>query len=103
MVLELLEEDKADCLMIIDLVSKSPIGDYMIIANGRSSRHVLSMADRIRSMLKSNGINKVSVEGDCQGNWVILDTGDIIVHLFRPEVRKFYKLDQLWSDEQATH
>ncbi|AFX98894.1 Iojap-like protein [Candidatus Endolissoclinum faulkneri L2] len=102
MVLKLLEDDKADCLVVIDLVNKPAIGDHMIIANGRSSRHVLSMADHVHRMLKSHGINNVSVEGSYSGNWVILDAGDIIIHLFCPEVRNFYKLDELWSIKSTT-
>ena len=87
-----LDEAKAEDIVTINLEGKSSIGDYMIIATGRTDRHVGAVADKLQEKLKKTGHNQVRVEGTEACDWVLIDTGDIIVHLFRPEVREFYNL-----------
>ena len=82
--------------MTIDIKKKSSIGDYMVIASGRSDRHVGAIADQIQRKLKDAGLGRVRIEGQPQCDWVLIDTGDIIVHVFRPEVREFYNLEKMW-------
>ena len=83
--------------MLIDLKDKSSVADCMIVASGRSHRHVGALADHILRMLKDLGTGKARVEGMPDCNWVLIDAGDVIVHLFRPEVRVFYNLEKIWS------
>jgi len=82
----------------IDLRGKTSIADFMIIASGQSNRQVGAMTDHIRRRLKNAGVDGVSVEGESHCDWVLIDAGDVLVHLFRPEVRDFYKLEKLWGD-----
>lgn len=101
-----LDEAKAEEVVSIDLKGKSSIGDFMVIASGRSDRHVGAIAEQIQRKLKEQGLSRVRVEGAKACDWVLIDTGDIIVHVFRPEVREFYNLERLWSAErpaEATH
>lgn len=93
----ILEDDKAVDLTTIDLTGKTPMSDYMVIASGTSQRHVSSMADSLISKLKDEGFGRPRVEGLSQGDWVLVDAGDVIVHLFRPEVRDFYNLEKMWT------
>ena len=93
-----LDDDKAQKVVVIDLKGKTAIADYMIIASGTSQRQVSTMAEHLRVRLKSLGIKSVSVEGISQGDWVLIDGGDVIVHLFRPEIREFYDLEKLWDN-----
>ena len=93
-----LEDDKAQKVVVIDLKGKTAIADYMIVASGTSQRQVSTMAQRLHEKLKSHGIKSVSIEGMNQGDWVLIDGGDVIVHLFRPEIREFYDLEKLWGD-----
>jgi len=93
-----LDDDKAQNVTVIDLKGKTSIADYMIVASGTSQRQVTTMAEHLREKLKSLGIKSVSVEGLSQGDWVLIDGGDVIVHLFRPEIREFYDLEKLWGD-----
>ncbi|OUW24870.1 MAG: ribosome silencing factor [Rhodospirillaceae bacterium TMED167] len=93
-----LDDDKAQKVVVIDLKGKTAIADYMIVASGTSQRQVSTMAEHLREKLKSLGIKSVSVEGMSQGDWVLIDGGDVIVHLFRPEIREFYDLERLWGD-----
>jgi ribosome-associated protein len=95
-----LDEAKAEKIVSIDLNGKSSIGDFMVIASGRSDRHVGAIADQIKKKLKDAGAGKVRVEGLEACDWVLVDTGDIIVHIFRPEVREFYNLEKMWSAER---
>jgi ribosome-associated protein len=95
-----LEEAKAEAIVTIDLAGKTSIGDYMVIATGRSDRHVGAIADQVAQKLKDAGVTRVRVEGQPQCDWVIVDTGDLIVHVFRPEVREFYNLERMWSAER---
>lgn len=95
-----LDEAKAENIVTIDLVGKTSIGDYMVIASGGSDRHVGAIADKLQEMLKSAGEGRARVEGLETCDWVLVDTGDIIVHVFRPEVREFYNLEKMWSAER---
>lgn len=103
--MESLEDDKAEDTTVIGLAGKTTIADFMIIASGRSSRHVAAIAEHLEARLKKSGIRKVGVEGKNHADWVLLDAGDVIVHVFRPEVRAFYNLEKMWAvpiPEQAT-
>ena len=92
-----LNDHLAEDIIIIELKGKSDIADYMVIATGRSGRQVSTMADRLIEVAKGHGIKGISPEGKSQGDWILIDAGDIIIHLFRPEVRKFYNLEKMWT------
>ena len=92
-----LDDDKAEEVAVIDMAGKSAIADFMVIATGRSSRHVAAMADHLRERVKPEIGHAPPIEGMTQGDWVLLDAGDVVVHLFRPEVRAFYNLEKMWS------
>ncbi|HEY0838008.1 MAG TPA: ribosome silencing factor [Azospirillum sp.] len=92
-----LDDDQADDIVVIDLAGKTSIADYMIVASGRNTRHIGSMAEHLREKLKTSGIGGVEIEGMPQCDWVLIDGGDVIVHLFRPEVRTFYNLEKMWG------
>ena len=94
----LLEDGKAEDIAVIDLRGKSDIADYMIIATGRSQRQVMALAQRLTEGLKAAGLGKVAVEGLRHADWVLIDTGDIVVHLFRPETRAYYNLEKMWGE-----
>ncbi|HUC67975.1 MAG TPA: ribosome silencing factor [Stellaceae bacterium] len=93
-----LEDGKAEDLTVIDLQDKSGIADYLVIATGRSQRQVVALAERMLQALKDGGYGKRSAEGLRQGDWVLIDAGDLIIHLFRPEVRSFYNLEKMWGE-----
>ena len=95
-----LDEAKAEDVVTIDLKNKSSIGDYMVIATGRSDRHVGAIADQIQRKLKEQGYGRARVEGMEACDWVLIDALDVIVHVFRPEVREFYNLEKMWSAER---
>lgn len=95
-----LDEAKAEEVVTIDLAGKTSIGDFMVIATGRSDRHVGAIADQISRKLKEKGLSRVRVEGMEACDWVLIDTGDIIVHVFRDEVREFYNLEKMWSADR---
>ena len=92
-----LDDDKAEDVVTIDLRNKSAIGDYLVIATGRSTRQVGSMADHLARKAKTEGFGAAAIEGVPQNDWVLIDAGDVIVHLFRPEVRAFYNIEKMWS------
>jgi ribosome-associated protein len=94
-----LDEAKAEDRISIDLNGKSTLGDYMVVASGRSNRHVAAIAERLLVDLKEAGCGDVRVEGLRTGDWVLLDAGDVIVHVFRPEVRAFYNIEKMWLAE----
>ena len=96
-VLKELDEDQAQEVVTIDLAGKSSIADHMVIASGRSTRQVASIAQKLAEKLKQNGYGPVKLEGLPAADWVLLDAGDIVVHLFRPEVRSFYNLERMWA------
>ena len=100
-ILTRLDEDKAQDIVLIDLKGKSPMADTMIIASGRSHRHVGALADHLQRTLKDQGLGRVKVSGLPHCDWVLLDAGDVIVHLFRPEVRTFYNIEKIWSVESG--
>ncbi|WP_199288149.1 ribosome silencing factor [Henriciella litoralis] len=100
-VINSLEDDKAEEIVKIDLQGKSSLADVMVIASGRSARHVASIADHLAQTLKEATGRPVKLEGMPNADWVLLDIGDIIVHLFRPEVRSFYNLEKIWADDSA--
>lgn len=97
-----LSADKAQDIISIDLRGKTAIADHMLVATGTSSRHIASMATRLRDKLSVEKKIKARVEGADSGDWVIVDVGDIIVHLFRKEVREFYNLEKLWGADFST-
>ena len=92
-----LDDDKAENVVTIDLHGKSSIADYMVVASGRSNRQVSAIADHLMGRLRDGGFGRARIEGLRQCDWVLIDAGDIIVHLFRPEVRAFYNLEKMWS------
>ncbi len=94
-----LDDDKAEDIVVIDLAGKSSIADHMVIANGRSQRQVGAIADHLSRKLKESGFGTAKVEGMPACDWVLVDAGDVVVHLFRPEVRGFYNLEKMWSAE----
>ena len=96
-VLQSLGDAKAEDIVTIDLNQKSSMADYMVIASGRSSRHVQSMAENIARELKHQHGLVTAIEGKGTGDWALLDAGDVVVHMFRPEVRDHYRLEKLWS------
>ncbi len=98
-VLASLDDAKAEGTVTIDIHNKSSIGDYMVVASGRSHRHVGAIADRLIGDLKAAGFKPPRVEGLPHCDWVLIDAGDLIVHLFRPEVREFYNIEKMWSAE----
>ncbi|MDB2414986.1 ribosome silencing factor [Rickettsiales bacterium] len=92
-----LEDGKADDVVTIDLCGKADIADYMIIASGNSTRHTSSLAEKIVQKIKSDYSSDVSVEGIAAGDWVLVDAGDIIVHIFKHDIRGLYDLEKMWS------
>ena len=96
-VLASLEDMKAEDTVSIDISGKSSIGDFMVVTTGRSQRHVASIADDVVKKLHEAGASRVRVEGQRQGDWVLIDANDVIVHVFRPEIRTFYNLEKMWS------
>ncbi|MBZ9988819.1 MULTISPECIES: ribosome silencing factor [Mesorhizobium] len=106
-VLASLEDSKAENIVSIDIQGKSSLGDYMVIASGRSHRHVSAVADHLLKALKDAGLGTARVEGLAGADWVLIDSGDIIVHVFRPEVREFYNLEKMWQapdlEEETLH
>ena len=97
LILHQLDEDQAQETISIPLAGKSSIADHMVIASGRSTRHVSAIADKLAQRIKQETGRHVRVEGLPNADWVLIDSGDVIVHLFRPEVRSFYNLERMWS------
>jgi len=92
-----LDEDQAAAVTTIDVRGRSSIADYIVIASGRSSRHLRSMADHLVMRLKAAGTPPLGVEGEREGEWVLIDTGDIIMHLMLPKIRDFFNIESLWE------
>ncbi len=99
MIVASIDDSKAEEIVTIDIAAKSSLADTMIVASGRSHRHVGAIADRLIDDLKDKGVHDLRVEGLPHCDWVLVDAGDVIVHLFRPEVRGFYNLEKMWAAE----
>jgi ribosome-associated protein len=97
LVLQSLDDDQAQDIVTIDLEGKSSIAEYMVIASGRSTRQVAAMAQKLGERLKHGGFGHARVEGLPAADWVLVDAGGVVVHLFRPEVRSFYNLERMWG------
>ncbi|MGE0155027.1 MAG: ribosome silencing factor [Reyranellaceae bacterium] len=97
LILATLDDGKAEEISVIDLAGKSSMADYMVVASGRSSRQVGALAEQLIEKLKGAGYRSPSVEGRGQGDWVLVDAGDVVVHLFRPEIRSLYNLEKMWG------
>ena len=96
-----LKDDKAEDIVTIDLRGRSSVADYMVICSGRSSRQVGAIAEKLMDRLKQEFGRACRIEGKDQGDWVLIDTADVIVHVFRPEVREFYQLEKMWMPTSA--
>jgi ribosome-associated protein len=101
MILSRLDDMKAEATVTIDLRGKSAFSDYMVVTTGRANRHVGAIAENVTKALKENGAKSIHVEGLPNCDWVLIDSGDVIVHVFRPEVREFYNLERLWTQNPA--
>lgn len=99
LVMHQLDDDQAQEIVSIPLEGKSTVADYMVIASGRSTRQVASIAQKLAEKVKQAGYGPVRIEGLPAADWVLIDAGDVVVHLFRPEVRSFYNLERMWSFE----
>ncbi len=100
-ILNSLNDDKAEDIVQIDLRGKTEIGDYMVICSGRSTRQVSSISEKLAQKVKDEFGYSPKMEGKDAGDWVLIDTGDVIVHVFRPEVREFYQLEKMWQPMEA--
>ena len=100
-ILSSLEDDKADDIVTIDLRGRSAMADHMVIASGRNARQVASIAEKLVDRLKHEAGRAARIEGKDTGDWVLIDTDDVIVHVFRPEVREFYQLEKMWMPTDA--
>ncbi|MBP7252236.1 MAG: ribosome silencing factor [Alphaproteobacteria bacterium] len=98
-VLRVLDERQAEQIVTIDLRGRSSMADYLIIASGRAARQIAAIADFVQAELGKIGIKRVRAEGTGEGNWVLVDAGDVILHLFRPEVRNFYNIEQIYGED----
>lgn len=105
--MNILDDAKAEDVVSINIAGKSALGDFMIIASGRSNRHVSAICDQILREVKKQGIGPANTEGQTGGDWVLIDAGDIIIHIFRPEVREFYNLEKMWkapeTEDETVH
>lgn len=101
LVLSQLDDDQAQEIVSIPLEGKSSVADFMVIASGRSTRQVASMAQKLAEVVKRGGHGPARIEGLPTADWVLVDAGDVVVHLFRPEVRSFYNLERMWSFESG--
>jgi len=100
-VLKSVDDDKAEDIVQIDLRGRSDVADYMVICSGRSSRQVAAISEKLVDRLKQDFRLSCKMEGKETGDWVLIDTGDVIVHVFRPEVREFYQLEKMWLPGSA--
>lgn len=101
-ILAWLDDAKAEDIVLIDLKGKSTVADYMVIASGRSDRHVGAIAEQVERKLKDTGHGRVRSEGKESCDWVLVDVGDVVLHVFRPEVRDFYNLEKMWQADHPT-
>lgn len=100
-VLHSLDDAKAEDTVAIDIAGKSSLADHMVVTSGRSNRHVSAVADQVVKALRDNGFGKPRIEGLPHADWVLVDGGDVIVHIFRPEVREFYNIEKMWQADFA--
>jgi ribosome-associated protein len=100
-VLRSLDDAKAEQTVAIDITGKSSLSDHMVVTSGRSNRHVSAVADQVVKALREAGFSKPRVEGLPHADWVLVDAGDVIVHIFRPEVREFYNIEKMWAVDFA--
>ena len=100
LIVDVLDDAKADDIVSIDLAGKTSLADTMVIASGRSQRHVGAIADRLIERLKEVGVRDTRVEGMPLCDWVLIDAGDVIIHIFRPEAREFYNLEKMWGSDR---
>ena len=100
-VLQSLEDAKAEQTVAIDITGKSSLSDHMVVTSGRSHRHVGAVADQVAKALREHGFGKPRIEGLPHCDWVLVDGGDVIVHIFRPEVRDFYSIEKMWAVDFA--
>ena len=100
-ILQSLDDAKAEQTVAIDITGKSPLSDHMVVTTGRSNRHVGAVADQLVKALREHGFNKPRIEGLPHCDWVLVDGGDVIVHIFRPEVREFYNIEKMWQADFA--
>lgn len=102
-----LDADKAEQIETIDLRGQTDFADFMIVASGTSTRHVAALAEKIQERLKARGYGDARIEGRELCNWVVVDAGDVVVHIFRPEVREYYNIEKMWrngpASEQKVH
>lgn len=103
LVLEALDDLKAIDTVVIDVRNMTTITDYMIICTGRSSRHVASLADNVVKKAKERGLTYIHTEGETEGEWVVVDLSDVVVHIMQAETRKFYNLEDLWETHAYSH
>jgi len=101
LILEVLDDAKAEEIVAVDITGKSSLADHMVVASGRSHRHVAAVADQVITALRENGHGKPRVEGMTHADWILVDAGDVILHVFRPEVREFYSLEKMWQADFA--
>jgi ribosome-associated protein len=100
-ILHSLDDAKAEQTVAIDIAGKSSLADHMVVTSGRSNRHVSAVADQLVKALRENGFAKPRIEGLPHADWVLVDGGDVIVHIFRPEVREFYNIEKMWQADFA--
>lgn len=100
-ILECLDDAKAEEIVAVDITGKSSLADHMVVASGRSQRHVGAVADQVVNALRDAGHGKPRIEGLPHCDWVLVDAGDVIVHIFRPEVREFYNIEKMWQADFA--
>ena len=100
-VLASLEDSKAEDIVSLNIAGKSALADYMVVVSGRSNRHVSAICEHLLKDMKDEGFGNARVEGLETGDWVLIDTGDIIVHVFQPEIRAFYNLEKMWSADRS--
>lgn len=102
LILMALDDAKAEDTVAIDITGKSSLSDHMVVTSGRSNRHVAAVADQVVRALKENGYAKPRIEGLPAADWVLVDASDVIVHIFRPEVREFYNIEKMWAADFGT-
>ena len=101
-IVEALDDAKAANILELDIRSLTQIADWMVVASGTSTRHVLALADHVRTQVKAQGLSPIGTEGESGSDWVLLDYGDVVVHLMLPDTRGFYDLEGLWDDRLSS-